>query len=63
MRNLESKDSNIPYEYLAERAIALSGAPGRGPDSSCVQLVETQNIRVNNMKWQRSGDKIQSGLK
>ena len=55
MRQLESHDSNIPYDYLAERAIAMSANESIGSQvRSCITLVETQNIRVNNIKWQRS---------
>ena len=51
MRELDSRgDSNVPYDYLAERDENVSGL---GQNRSCVNLVESQNIRINNVKWQR----------
>lgn len=62
MRDLESSESNIPYEYLSQRALASIGSKANGSgqvredeekEKGCVELVEVQNVRINNGKWQR----------
>ena len=61
VENLETENANFPYDFL-ELHSSLTAAVGKNStkgkkqknySSTCVKLPTTENIKINNLKWQK----------